>query len=330
MENLPVKMRPKTLAEVIGQEAVVSVLSRQIATGKVKNAYMFCGEYGTGKTTVARILANMLNDGVGEPIEIDAASNNGVDNIRDLIADAQQSPMEGNYKTYVIDECQDLSKAAWDCALKLIEEPPAHAVFIFCTTNPLKVPDTIMSRVQRFDFRRVSNKAIADRLEYICNEELDVPFEREAIERIAVVSKGHVRQAIQDLQKCVDYTDNLTLETVENILGVVSEEAVAKFVSSIFQKNLTDALTNLNNLIMSNTDAVEVYDSVCEYAIDSAIYAKIGDIHKTGIISEYKDMLTRDVDVATVLVDRLMSFRGVVDKTNAEAFLKTVAVEICR
>ena len=90
MENLPVKMRPKTLAEVIGQEAVVSVLSRQIATGKVKNAYLFCGEYGTGKTTVARILANMLNDGVGEPIEIDAASNNGVDNIRDLIADAQQ------------------------------------------------------------------------------------------------------------------------------------------------------------------------------------------------------------------------------------------------
>ncbi|MDO5305962.1 MAG: AAA family ATPase, partial [bacterium] len=187
--------RPKSWNEVIGQPTVISILQRQVATKRWKNAYLFCGAHGCGKTTVARIFANAINDGSGFPIEIDGASNNGVDSIRAIINDAQQVSLECDFKVYIIDECHMITSAGWNAALKLIEEPPVGTVFIFCTTNPEKLPGTILSRVQRFDFKKVSSRDITNHLEYLLNEYAKCNYEKEALDVIASNADGHVRDA---------------------------------------------------------------------------------------------------------------------------------------
>ena len=170
--SLACKYRPKSFEECVGQPVVVSVLSRQIATKTFKSAYLFVGASGCGKTSVARIMASEINNRQSDPIEIDAASNNGIDNVRAIISDARQTSLDSDYKVYILDECHAFSNQAWQALLKLIEEPPYNTIFIFCTTNPDKIPDTIMTRVQRFDFNKISNKDIVDRLEFILNEEI--------------------------------------------------------------------------------------------------------------------------------------------------------------
>ena len=150
-ESLAVKYRPRTFADLCGQSSVVKILTRQIETGEFKNAVLFNGASGCGKTTIARIIANMINNGVGEPIEIDAASNSSVDNVRQIIHDAQERSIDSKYKIYIIDECHSLSNQAWQAFLKCIEEPPKYTIFIFCTTDPQKIPETIKNRVQRLD-----------------------------------------------------------------------------------------------------------------------------------------------------------------------------------
>lgn len=329
MENIARKMRPHSFAEVCGQNSVVSVLSRQIATKTFKNVYLFCGAHGCGKTTVARILASEINNGQGEPIEIDGASNNGVDNIRNLIADAQQSSIDCDYKVYIVDECHQLTRAAWDAALKLIEEPPSNAIFVFCTTNPAKLPDTILSRVQRFDFKKVDKKLIADRLEFIMNEEIKSKYTREALERIANVSDGHVRDAIQMLEKCLDYSGEITLEIVESVLGLVKHESMYTIENGIVTSDLSKCLNELQILKDANADMLQVYDSIIAYAIDCAIYSKTHNIDYTSIPTDYKSKLWEDCPKTDMFVNRLMKFRIYANSSNAEAFLKAVMIEVC-
>ena len=168
---LAIKYRPKVWADVTEQGSTKLILQQQIEGGEVKNAYLFCGPAGCGKTTCARIFANDINRGQGNPIELDAASNNGVDDVRNIIQQAQTQSLDSEYKIFIIDECHALSNSAWQAMLKIIEEPPAKSIFIFCTTDPQKIPKTILSRVQRYDFQRISQKGIVDRLEYILQQE---------------------------------------------------------------------------------------------------------------------------------------------------------------
>jgi len=166
-EALATKYRPKTFDDVCEQESVKIILQNQLNTNTTKNAYLFVGSAGCGKTTCARIFANELNEGHGNPIELDAASNNGVDDVRNIIQQAQTKALASEYKVFIIDECHAISSAGWQAFLKLIEEPPAKSVFIFCTTNPEKIPKTILSRVQRYDFKRISQQGIVDRLKTV-------------------------------------------------------------------------------------------------------------------------------------------------------------------
>lgn len=170
-KTLAVIYRPKKFEDVCEQKNVIGILKNQLESGECKNAYLFCGGAGTGKTTCARIFANELNGGKGVPIEIDGASNNGVENVRGIIEQAKYLPLEGQYKVYIIDECHSLSIGAWNAMLKLLEEPPARTIFIFCTTDVMKVPNTILSRVQRYDFNRISADGIIKRLTYILEQE---------------------------------------------------------------------------------------------------------------------------------------------------------------
>ena len=196
-QTLSVRYRPRDWDSLVEQEYVKVILQNQINTNTIKNAYLFCGGAGTGKTTTARIFANEINKGKGNPIEVDAASNNGVENVRTIIDDAKFKPLDSDYKVYIIDECHMLSNGAWNAMLKLLEEPPKTTIFLLCTTDPQKIPKTILSRVQRYDFQRISFEGIVKRLEYICIEEskeigsdLIIEYEIEALQFIAKCSEG--------------------------------------------------------------------------------------------------------------------------------------------
>ena len=168
---LAIKYRPKTWNDVSEQNSTKIILQQQLESGEVKNAYLFCGPAGCGKTTCARIFANDINKGEGNPIELDAASNNGVEDVRNIIQQAKTKSLDSEYKIFIIDECHALSNSAWQAMLKIIEEPPAKSIFIFCTTNPERIPKTILSRVQRYDFNRISTEGIVNRLKYILEQE---------------------------------------------------------------------------------------------------------------------------------------------------------------
>jgi len=236
---LAIKYRPKTWDDVTEQSSTKVILQQQLESGEVKNAYLFCGPAGCGKTTCARIFANDINKGQGNPIELDAASNNGVDDVRNIIQQAKTKSLDSEYKIFIIDECHALSNSAWQAMLKIIEEPPAKSIFIFCTTDPQKIPKTILSRVQRYDFQRISMEGIVKRLDYILDNERDEDdaHDIDAIEYIAKLADGGCRDSITYLDKCLAYSKDLTLENVVKALGTTDYDTMF---------NLTDYLLGMS------------------------------------------------------------------------------------
>lgn len=170
-ESLAVRYRPNNWDDVTEQSTATTILRQQIERGEIQHAYLFVGSAGVGKTTIARIFANEINKGQGKPIELDAASYNSVDNVRDIRNQAKVQSIDSEYKVYIIDECHALSKDAWQAFLKILEEPPKKTIFIFCTTEKNKIPKTILSRVQQFAFQRISTHGIADRLTDVLKQE---------------------------------------------------------------------------------------------------------------------------------------------------------------
>lgn len=327
-QTLATIYRPKCFHDIVGQDVLVSVLCRQIETKTFKNAYLFAGPSGCGKTTTARIMANEINGHEGEPIEIDAASNNGVDSIRALIVDAQQTSISSDYKVYIIDECHMLTTAAWNAALKLIEEPPSNSIFIFCTTNAEKIPETILSRVQRFDFSRIGRKLITDRLAYILNEEAVKQFEYDALDRIAIMSNGFMREAISLLDKCLSYSDYISLDNVEKVLGLVKYETMFDLLDAIYNKNHTEALTQLNKLKSNNSSLLNVLDSILQFFIDCVKYQKTNFINFTNIPKIYEERLSKYTDDLMLFVDRTFRYRQLSNNADINAILDIIIMEL--
>ena len=250
VKTLAVKYRPKTWDEVSEQTSTKIILQQQLESGEVKNAYLFCGPAGCGKTTCARIFANDINKGEGNPIELDAASNNGVDDVRNIIQQAKTKSINSEYKIFIIDECHALSNSAWQAMLKIIEEPPAKSIFIFATTDPQKIPKTILSRVQRYDFQRISQHGIVDRLKYICKVE-ECVYDDESLEFIAKLADGGCRDSITYLDKCLAYHPKLTLKHVTEALGTAD-------YSTMFE--LTDCLLGYDG--MGSKEAIEIIETL--------------------------------------------------------------------
>ncbi|MBP5710573.1 MAG: DNA polymerase III subunit gamma/tau [Bacteroidales bacterium] len=273
MISLAVKYRPKKFEDVVGQSATVRILQNQLRDNEIKQAYLFIGSAGCGKTTCARIFANELNKGIGSPIELDAASHNSVDDIRELTKQAQMQSMAGEYKVFILDELHMLSGGAWAALLKLIEEPPAKTVFIGCTTNPEKIPKTILSRCQRFDFRRMQNWEIEQRLEYIVRQEyIDSTFDAESLEFIAKQANGGMRDAITLLDKCLSYSPDLTLDNVVKALGTVGYETYIDLFENLYYNDTDDAVRLIEKVYSDGVDLKQFVDDFCWFVSDILKY----------------------------------------------------------
>lgn len=255
------KYRPSNFDEVVGQQSIIQTLKNAIVQNRIAHAYLFCGPRGTGKTSIAKIFAKMLNceDESNKPcgkctnckmvqngshpdiIEIDAASNNGVDEVRNLIDKVKYAPMQGKYKVYIIDEVHMMTTGAFNALLKTIEEPPAHVVFILATTEPNKVIPTIISRCQRFDFNKVSQKDIEKRLSIVCKEE-KIEIDPEAISLIAQLADGGMRDSLSILDQCIAYcSSNITVDNVREIYGVLTTSDIGKLFEHLYAHEV-DAL----------------------------------------------------------------------------------------
>ena len=246
-------------------------------TKTVQSAYLFTGPSGTGKTTSARIFANMINDGKGNPIEIDAASNSGVDNIRQIIEDAKRKPLDAEYKIFIVDECHSLSDSSWQALLKTLEEPPKFTIFIFCTTNPEKIPATILSRVQRYNFQKISNEGIVERLGYIIAQEIvhneDIIYTEDAVDYIAKVSTGGMRDAITLLDKCLSLSRTLNLENVLKTIGGEDYSTFILFLTALQNKEKETAITTIENIYNAGKDVKQFLKDFTKFVLEVEKYA---------------------------------------------------------
>lgn len=285
-ESLAVKYRPKTFEDMTEQNAIKNILENQIRTKTFQHGYLFTGPAGTGKTTSARIFANMINDGKGNPIEVDAASNSGVDNVRQIIDDAKRKPLDAEYKIFIVDECHSLSNGAWQALLKTLEEPPKFTIFIFCTTDPQKVPATILSRVQRYNFQKISNEGIVKRLEDICihenSQDYDDPDLRdigdiirypEALEYIAKVCNGGMRDAITLLDKCLSLSHDLTLENVLKTVGGEDYTTFITFLSALEGKVKVSAIRIIETVYNAGKDVKQFMKDFAKFVLEVEKYA---------------------------------------------------------
>ena len=289
--------RPQDFDALVGQKAVKTTLKNALASGKIAHAYLFSGPRGTGKTSMARILAKSLNCEQGptaEPcgqcgncqrivqgtsldvIEIDAASNTSVDNIRDLREQVAFTPAESRYKVYIIDEVHMLSTGAFNALLKTLEEPPAHAVFILATTDPQKVPATIQSRCQRFEFRRVTVDEIAEHLAMVAAGS-GIEADADALRLIAIQAEGGMRDALSLLDQCGVMAKRVTVATVREVLGIVGREALHELTGAIGRRQLPQALATLNLLLEQGKDVKQVLTELIEYLRALVLYLAVPD-----------------------------------------------------
>lgn len=229
-----------------------------------------------GKTTSARIFANKINEGQGNPIEVDAASNNGVEQIRVIIDDAKFKPLDSKYKIYILDECHMLSNGAWNAMLKLLEEPPKTTIFILCTTDPQKIPKTILSRVQRYDFNKISLDGIVNRLKYIIDNEFSkenqIGFDEQALQYIAKVSEGGMRDAISMLDKCLSYSNRLTVENVVKALGISDYESLDKLLFDLLDRDNNHAIEIIENIYSQGKDLKLFIKQFIQFLLDVCKY----------------------------------------------------------
>ena len=280
------RWRPESFADLVGQEHISRTLSRAVTSGQISHAYLFTGPRGTGKTSTAKILARALNCAEGPTLtpcgvcdscrsisdgssmdvfEIDAASNRGIDEIRDLRESVKFAPTEGHYKIYIIDEVHMLTTEAFNALLKTLEEPPERVIFILATTEPHKVPATIQSRCQRYDFHRITVTEIRDRLIYVCKES-DIAAEEDALDIIAVQADGGMRDALSILDQCMALAEGtLTAERVQEALGLVGRAWIRRMAGEIAARDAAALIAQLSELLQSGRELKQVLAELAQY-----------------------------------------------------------------
>lgn len=320
--------RPHSFDTVVGQKHIVKTLQNALKQNKVSHAYLFCGPRGTGKTTVAKLVAKSVNclnpaetpcnhceyclsiqQGIHpDVIEIDAASNNGVDQIRDLIEKVKYAPLQAKFKVYIIDEVHMLSQGAFNALLKTLEEPPAHVIFILATTEPHKVLPTIISRCQRYDFTRVSQKDIQARIEEVLRKE-GIQFDEEASRLIAQLSDGGVRDALSILEQVIAYSeDHLTAQHVNDIYGIATTQDKLLLLEAIQNQDVNRLMVEIDQITQKNIDIRRLTNDLMELLKESVIYAYTADASLLQKLSvdEAKSLNGIPSNIAIKMIDDLM------------------------
>ena len=340
-QTLAVKYRPKSFDDVVEQQAIKDILTDQIKTGTFQHSYLFCGPAGCGKTTAARIFANDINGGKGNPIEVDAASNNGVDNVREIIDGARRKSLDSDYKVYIIDECHMLSTGAWNAMLKLLEEPPKTTVFIMCTTDPQKIPATILSRVQRYNFSKISLENIMNRLKHIVACEVDevlneggpdgaFSYTEEAIQYIAKLADGGMRDSITMLDKCLSLEPDLTIESVVKALGTVDYNDHFDLLLFMECNNKQSAAKLIEDIYNSGKDLKQFVKQFQYFVLDVCKYLMFRDFKYVSIpaLPEYKGRLEdEDYDMALCVLEWVRQLNADIKwESNPKAIVQTAIV----
>ncbi len=319
------EFRPLKFSDMVGQDHISQILKNQIMNDRVGHAYLFSGIRGTGKTTTAKIFAraiNCLNPVEGEPCneceickgilnetlsdvtEIDAASNNGVDNIREIRDEVMYLPTKAKYRVYIIDEVHMLSTGAFNALLKTLEEPPKHVKFILATTEPNKLPATILSRCQRFDFKRISNENVVARLEEILRS-IGKTADVNALKMIAEISEGAMRDAISILDRCVSDTDNITVDYISGLIGMPDGMEILDIVDNMVDKNASSVITKIDNMLNEGknislllTECIKHTQNVLVYLVTNKVEVysqdeqqKVQQISKKVSVDELVDMI---------------------------------------
>lgn len=312
------KWRPQGFDSLVGQEAVRTALTNALETGRIAHAYLFAGPRGTGKTSTAKILAKAvncehgptpnpcnkcqncvrINDGTSMDVfEIDAASNRGIDEIRDLREKVAFAPVNGRYKVYIIDEVHMLTTEAFNALLKTLEEPPPHVIFILATTEPHKIPATIHSRCQRFDFKRVTDSDIVKRLREVADGS-GIAADDDALQLIAVQADGGMRDALSLLDQCGVMAERVSAETVRSVLGIVGREALRELVKAVGEGNVPEALELLEALLAGGKDVKQIITELAEYLRAVLLYKASPD---------YREIYLTDTKEAIAAMEGLFS-----------------------
>lgn len=344
--------RPQRFEDVAGQEHIITTLHHAVEENKIAHAYLFCGPRGTGKTTIAKLLAKAINcTGDIKPcdecenckeitlgshpdvIEIDAASNNGVDEVRSLIEKVKYAPTQGKYKVYIIDEVHMMSTGAFNALLKTLEEPPAHVVFILATTEPHKILPTIISRCQRFDFTKLSMLDIVNRMKKVITEE-HYQCDDEALEMIAKLADGGMRDALSILEQCLAFNDqHLTIQDVNQIYGIVSLENKIDFIKILLSKDMKKSLSMLEEMKMNGIDIKRLTLDLVDILKDIVIYRNTKDESILFVLSKfYLDMIVPYItcEEALTFIDILMEASEKYSKViNLSIYFELAILKIC-
>lgn len=313
MRDLTRQYRPDIWDSIVGQSVLVKTLQKEIETNTVGQAYLFSGGHGTGKTTTARVFANALN---AQIIELDAASNNGVESIRELRNDVLYQPADGkSLKVYIIDEFHMVTTAGQNAFLKVLEEPPPHVIFILATTDPQKILPTIMSRVQRFELKRISEEDIINRLVYIADCE-KIQYENDALEYIARTVNGSMRDAIKLLQKCSSIDEIITRKTVIDALGSVDPARLKTLVDFILSKNISNTVNYFNKLVSDGVDIKVLFGDMISYLTEEMRKRVINQDPNIGA----------ELDLASKLADFLSSARNT---TQLKVLAELKLIQLC-
>ncbi len=350
--------RPKTFGDVVGQDHVTITLKNQINNERIAHAYLLCGTRGTGKTSTAKILAkavNCLNSDHGEPCnecemckkinagtaidvtELDAASHNGVDNIRDIIEDVQYPPQEARYKVYIIDEVHMLSIGAVNAFLKTLEEPPSNIIFILATTDPQKLPITILSRCQRFDFKRIKSTDIFDRLRTIVSKQ-GIFVEDNSLKLISRVSDGAMRDALSILDQAISMNEGrVEYDNVIDMLGLVTNESLTKLSDSIIGRNIEEAIKVINEIVFSGKDIYVFIKDMTTHMRD-LLMAKVSEN-----VEDILDMSSENIDIlkqqaAKIRVEEIMRNIKILQDAQEQAkwskqnriYLELAVIKMCK
>lgn len=349
------KYRPRRFSDVVGQPQVTVTLKNELKSGRISHAYLFTGTRGTGKTTCAKILAKAVNclnpvdgDACGEcqvcrgvddgslldVVEIDAASNNGVDSIRALIEEANFTPTSAKYRVYIIDEVHMLSTAAFNALLKTLEEPPAHVIFILATTEVHRLLPTILSRCQRFSFKRITPDDVADRLMYIAENE-DGEIQRDAALLIARITDGELRNAITILDQCLSRAKNITVDTVNETAGIANQTYLSAFADAILTRNTALALETIDDLYKNAKDMNRLCEEMAEYFRNLMIIKTMRKPEQILALSkkELADMTDQALPMdLSLILHSVDTFTGTLDKmrfANSRTEMELAFVKLC-